>query len=143
MSMNYILAMFCACITGVAIGIGIHHNFDDKSPVVMTGGNSTFSAITVQSDNGSSPDPVFQEFVASENFDAVALSQMQAQLQQLLAQQDEMKNHQSELNREINAIQFRLDTHSESFRPLRSERDTQTVAPTPPQGLSPLLPPLR
>jgi hypothetical protein len=68
---------------------------------------------------------------------------MQEKLELLIAQQEEMKSHQSELNRELNAIQFRLDTHSESFRPLRSERDTQTLTPTPPQGLSPLLPPLR
>ncbi|MGJ8671642.1 hypothetical protein [Rubritalea sp.] len=140
--MNYILAIVCACITGIAIGIGINHKLDDKNSVIMPADAS--SPLRPVSDfEHSSDESTFTELEIGENFDSTALSQMQEQLQQLIAQHEQMQNHQSELNREVNAIQFRLDTHSESFRPLRSERDTQTTPPTAPQGVSPLLPPLR
>ena len=60
----------------------------------------------------------------------------------LLEQQETMRSQQSELNRELNAIQFRLDTHSASFRPLQSERETKALRTNVnSSSLTPLLPP--
>ncbi|MFC5049947.1 hypothetical protein ACFPK9_04910 [Rubritalea spongiae] len=142
--MNYLLAIVCACITGIAIGIGIHHNFEDpNSHLAPAGVNPTQNTLTDSGSHSTQDNDDNNDLAISANFDATALSQVQEQLQQLSAQYEQMLIHQSELNREVNAIQFRLDTHSESFRPLRAERDTQTTSPSPAQGISPLLPPLR
>lgn len=141
--MNFILAIVCACITGIAIGIGIHHNFDDASSVISPVATENSSLMIFSETEEATHDSSFSELITPGSFDSTALGQMQEKLQQLTAQYEEMQTHQSELNRELNAIQFRLDTHSSSFRPLRAERDTQTTPPTAPQGVSPLLPPLR
>lgn len=144
MKTNYLIAIVCSCVTGIAIGIGIgdqlgqakHHHSQRQQASLSDEPEETIDEVASSAEPSS---PI------ESSFDAAALSQLQEQFNKVLAQQQDMQNHQSELNRDLNALQFRLDTHSESFRPMRSERETKTLIPTtpPPQSLSPLLPPLR
>jgi len=144
--MNHILAAACASITGITLGVAIHHKM---------------SLGTIQPTADPHPPMVHQSegdyYYASEpprgtsqRFDQTSMiathagnrSQLERKFNKLVEQQETMSSQQSELNRELNAMQFRLDTHSASFRPLRSERETETLSPSMSTGpLTPLLPP--
>ena len=136
--MKSILAASCAGVTGITLGIALHHKqtLNTPSPVFPTAQHAYYQQ----------PQSPQQQFPVVPPRAALSASQTNPQLekniQALLEQQEMMKNQQSELNRDLNAIQFRLDTHSESFRPLSSEINTETFMPSnTPMGLSPLLPP--
>ena len=79
-------------------------------------------------------------------------------LQEIVAQLQEMKTENLELqgvnrdlqdqleetNRDLSELQFRVDTHSESFRPLRASSGTGSIirnSISPGRTLHPLLPP--
>ena len=137
--MNHLLAAACASITGISLGIALHHQhcLSQTSTHSATGLNeqATYEAFPPQQSHS------FQRTPATRSHSAVTgVSPIEQKLSNLLDQQETMKNQQSELNRELNAIQFRLDTHSASFRPLQSERETEVLR-SKQNTLSPLLPP--
>ncbi|WP_018970712.1 hypothetical protein [Rubritalea marina] len=129
--MNVLLASICASLTGISLGVGIKHHLEIEQliqkaeegtlPVVAVlqeaDGTDTL-AFTPDSKNAQDA-PSFVKPSSPDSNDTVA-----QQLNQLKQQQSMMLRQQSELNREVNAIQFRLDTHSASFRPLRTEPRT-------------------
>ena len=143
--MNHILAVACASITGITLGVALHHKMSlgtiqpttlVHSPMMHQTDGAYYSSESLR---GTS-----QLFDQSPMIAAHAgnSSQLESRLNKLLEQQETMHSQQSELNRELNAMQFRLDTHSASFRPLRSERETETLNPSMSSGsLTPLLPP--
>lgn len=144
--MNHILAVACASITGITLGIALHHK--------MSLGTTQPSAATHLSPVQQSEDDSYLSELSlsgtSQRFDpnsmiathAASSSPLEMKFNKLVEQQETMSSQQSELNRELNAMQFRLDTHSASFRPLRSERETKDLSPSMNNGpLTPLLPP--
>ncbi len=58
-------------------------------------------------------------------------------IHELTTQYRELHSQLTETNREINALTFRVETHSESFRPMRQRQENSVF----PSGISPLLPP--
>lgn len=146
--MKYILAVACASITGVSLGVALQHKSSvaNASLAVDYLNNNQQASLGIHGSNGL---PMNSENVNNSPYFQSNGSglrgnppQLETKLNSLLEQQNTMRNQQSELNRELNAIQFRLDTHSASFRPLQSERDTKsTTSGYLPAGLTPLLPP--
>lgn len=57
-----------------------------------------------------------------------------AAFEQLVAQNAELKNQVAETNRDLMALQFQVDSHSESFRPLKVAEEP---APMPSNGVLP------
>lgn len=144
--MKYILAVACASITGVSLGVALHHksSLDNVSqPNGYTNGIQVVNSGSEEGNNHSSHPTNYAHFQSnSTNAVTSNSSHLEKKLNSLLDQQETMRNQQAELNRELNAIQFRLDTHSASFRPLQSERDSKsTTSGFLPAGLTPLLPP--
>lgn len=125
--------------------MALQHKIELASPQiadVSTVSNAPNAIAQPPADNGhASPRTAPQIQVVSDN------SKLTAQLNALIEQQEVMKNQQAELNRDIYEIQFRLDTHSQNFRPLRTENSSGTnsndtlSSPNLEMGLSPLLPP--
>ncbi len=80
-----------------------------------------------------------------------ALREIVARLQELKSENLELQGVNSELqdqleetNRDLSELQFRVDTHSESFRPLRASSGTGSIfrnSISPGKALHPLLPP--
>ncbi len=154
--MNVFLVCVCACATGLSLGIGIKHHQDLKklSDAAQT---VSYSATATQEDHtdpsvtgkgGEANNIVLPKSAAQYPIETgmnkqVYASNLVGQLQQIEAQQSAMMRQQAELNRELNAIQFRLDTHSSSFRPLRAN-STQSGSSNNDFNFedNPLLPPL-
>ncbi len=138
---NQLLAVACASITGISLGIALHHKQSLGTPSPMAQYSSTVMQPTGSqhyastADNEHRPRTMYAPHTGSS-------THLESKLSKLLEQQETMGIQQSELNRELNAIQFRLDTHSASFRPLQSERDTKILnSPLSSGPLTPLLPP--
>ena len=138
--MNTILAVTCASITGLTLGIVLNHKQNLSNIVAQPAAMHTtpvaapLQQLTISAENATAP------VVITDHSVSVALEQ---QLNALIQQQELLSTQQAEFNRELNAIQFRLDTHSQSFRPLRAENNSSIIAPnTSDSGMSPLLPPL-
>ncbi|MDG2486896.1 MAG: hypothetical protein P8M65_04240 [Roseibacillus sp.] len=80
-----------------------------------------------------------------------ALEEIVGRLQELNAANSELRNANTylqeqlrETNRDLNELQFRVDTHSESFRPLRVSSAEESLlwnSISPGGNLHPLLPP--
>ncbi|HBM77165.1 MAG TPA: hypothetical protein DD438_03565, partial [Verrucomicrobiales bacterium] len=80
-----------------------------------------------------------------------ALEEIVGRLQELNAANSELRNTNAylqeqlrETNRDLNELQFRVDTHSESFRPLRVSSNEASLlwnSISPGGNLHPLLPP--
>ena len=80
-----------------------------------------------------------------------ALEEIVEQLRELNSANLELRNinvalqeQLSETNRDLNELQFRVDTHSESFRPLRASSNEASLlwnSISSQENLHPLLPP--
>lgn len=137
--MNHLLAVVSASITGISLGIAIHHKQSLVVPIPQHISQEQNSSHYFPL---SPPDQHLQGSPQIPATNNMASSHLENKINQLLVQQDSMRSQQSELNRELNAIQFRLDTHSASFRPLQSERNTEVLRNNVnSQPLTPLLPP--
>ena len=138
--MNHILAVACASITGISLGIALHHKQSLGTPTPTA---QEFTTMMPQSAPNHYVSEIGNEHSSSRTTSHVGSgSQVERKLSMLLEQQETMRSQQSELNRELNAIQFRLDTHSASFRPLQSERETEALRTNVnSSSLTPLLPP--
>jgi hypothetical protein len=53
-------------------------------------------------------------------------------------QQEELRDQVAEANRDLMELQFRVDTHSESFRPLRATQEPDPSIPSGPGVLPPI-----
>ena len=53
-------------------------------------------------------------------------------------QTEELRDQVAEANRDLMELQFRVDTHSESFRPLRATQEPDPSIPTGPGVLPPI-----
>lgn len=136
--MKFLLAVICASITGISLGIALYHKQSIAKPEFPEPSPYAYPPTYGYHFQGSSDaaQPVIIPTSQPANVDY-----LEKKLVELVEQQEIMRNQQSEINREINAIQFRLDTHSSQFRPIRMEQDT---VPQPGSPLSsPLLPPLQ
>ena len=139
--MNQILAVLCASITGISLGVTLHHKRSLEAPSPVVQYPSATMDQTAYEVNTSGTGNVLPNHSTSLAASSIGSStQLENKLNTLLEQQEAMRSQQSELNRELNTIQFRLDTHSASFRPLQSERDTEVLR-TNTSPLTPLLPP--
>ncbi len=72
------------------------------------------------------------------------LQELESRNQELQGNNVELQEQLKETNRDLNELQFRVDTHSESFRPLKASSGSGLVLrnSTSPGGLlHPLLPP--
>ncbi len=65
------------------------------------------------------------------------LEQQTAQIAELTSYYQTLESQLTETTRELNALTFRVETHSESFRPMRQRQDNSVF----PSGITPLLPP--
>lgn len=154
--MNVFLVCVCASATGLSLGVGLKHHHDLKKLTDTAYSVSSAPAAELDIQTNSTPKGLQTE--AGKHISSQSTDQVQAktgldrsdfspnlagQLQHIEAQQNSMLRQQAELNRELNAIQFRLDTHSSSFRPLRANS-----GPTRQPNIdfnfenNPLLPPL-
>ena len=73
-----------------------------------------------------------------------ALQEIVARLQELKSANTELQEQLEETNRDLSELQFRVDTHSESFRPLRASSGIGSIlrnSISPGNTLHPLLPP--
>ena len=139
--MHNLLAVACASITGISLGIVLNHkqSLGSIEPELQHTANtlhkngSHYYTSALDSETLHHSTPVTDAH-------AIGSSQVERKLNKLIELQNTMRNQQSELNRELNAVQFRLDTHSASFRPLQSERETEALR-TNPSPFPPLLPP--
>ena len=138
--MNHILAVACAGITGISLGIALHHKQSLTTPSPTAQHTATMMHQTGPNHYASETGNEHPSSRATSHVGSS--SQVERKLSMLLDQQETMRSQQSELNRELNAIQFRLDTHSASFRPLQSERETEALrTDVNSSSLTPLLPP--
>lgn len=80
-------------------------------------------------------DPAGAPVAASREVDA-RFERAVATFEQLVAQNAELKNQVAETNRDLMALQFQVDSHSESFRPLKISEE-----PVPMPSSSGVLPP--
>lgn len=138
--MASILIITCASISGITLGMVLQHKIDLAAPRVHNlssiGASSHPSATPTRLHlTESLPSPT-QQLIAPDD------SKLMAKLTELTQQQKSMQSQQAELNRDINEIQFRLDSHSQDFRPLRTERSIDSLSlPSSEMDLNPLLPP--
>lgn len=135
--MNTILAVTCASITGLTLGVVLNHKHNLSNIVAQPAVTSEIASAA----------PLQQLAQPESTVPSAALvadtSALEQQLNTLIQQQELLSNQQAEFNRELNAIQFRLDTHSQSFRPLRAENNSSIITPNHSDSVnSPLLPPL-
>lgn len=150
--MNHLIISLCAGVLGITLGIGTYHaaTIDQQS----VGDRYTSAPIIIQAAPGYMQ-PGNNELYADDAPSSIAqpvqnshqgINELKKRLDQLTRQQTSIKGEQTELNREINAIQFRLDSHSASFRPLQSENgeSTESAIPTAePDTMNPLILPPR
>ncbi len=72
------------------------------------------------------------------------LQELESRNQKLQGTNVELQEQLKETNRDLNELQFRVDTHSESFRPLKTSSGSGLVlrnSISPGRALHPLLPP--
>ncbi|MFC4995468.1 hypothetical protein [Rubritalea tangerina] len=140
--MNFILAVTCASITGATIGIAVNHKLSLPSQLPSPGFVEQ-DGTSADPHSSTTPNQLNSDTQVSLNSstDSIHVKALETKIDRLNEQLNLITNQQSEFNRELNAIQFRLDTHSASFRPLRSERETEIAPPTTGTGITPLLPP--
>lgn len=130
--MNHLILSLSAVVLGATIGIGVHHamthgdistlNSQSTAPIIIQAHPGYMQTTDGELYPSSSPSIGMQ---APQN-SPQDINALKKRLDLLARQQTGLKGEQNELNREINAIQFRLDSHSASFRPLQSENGDST-----------------
>ena len=86
------------------------------------------------------PEPPPQKPLASRSSNRLLLeklAQQSDQITELTSYYQSLESQLTETTRELNALTFRVETHSESFRPMRQRQDNSVF----PSGITPLLPP--
>ena len=79
----------------------------------------------------------------SVNIDKKTLDSLVAEIQRLGKSNETLRDQLAELNRDLMQLEFRVDTHSESFRPLPvNEEQIATTSEEPIEEEASLLPPL-
>ena len=79
----------------------------------------------------------------SVSIDKKTLDSLVAEIQRLGKSNESLRDQLAELNRDLMQLEFRVDTHSESFRPLPvNEEQIATTSEEPLEEEASLLPPL-
>lgn len=151
----------CSALLGVMTGAALIHALQFMESNYATGGNleifkrersriarKVIPAVAPQEGTVASPPSV----QSGELMTLKALEEIVARLQELKSANHELRDINVDLqeqlretNRDLNELQFRVDTHSESFRPLRvpsgSEASLLWNSGMSGEALHPLLPP--
>jgi methyl-accepting chemotaxis protein len=72
-----------------------------------------------------------------------ALNEIVSVLRELKEENQDLREQVKEANRDLTEMQFRIDTHSKSFRPMREAAGSATQLDSGPPSSHPLLPPKR
>ncbi|SHK33260.1 hypothetical protein SAMN02745181_3632 [Rubritalea squalenifaciens DSM 18772] len=150
-----VLTLLCALIIGVVVGAGLNHKSQIGTALHVLNTQSAQEADNLDkaTDQDSNTLPAFQGTPAvpttvektiyqSNPEDAVKVAKLESDFAKLSKKYEFLSTQLLEANREIQSLRFIVDTHSESFRPLRTEQNKENSNSfSPPAGLSPLLPP--
>lgn len=145
----------CAIILGATFGIVVHHKYQTKTQKQIVGSAVTLNSSTNRGSFEGSPltqsagtNSANQRTLNTAEFhnqaESVYIKELREQIEALKEQNAQLSNRQIEINDELHAMQFRLDSHSSSFRPLRTELNKSEPSNgnfISPSRVNPLLPP--
>lgn len=147
--MTQAILSISSLIIGLLIGLTLAHSKESTSPATQ----QPFKVTTI--DQPTMPEPEEKLYVNAKPVQSNKVDQThskesiengllltkieeQANIIELLnSKYTELHAQLNETSREINALTFRVETHSESFRPMRQRQENSVF----PSGISPLLPP--
>lgn len=137
--------------SGVALGImggsvGVHwlhlsgaQELSESGQVVGLGPDALTPVAPVASESVASPVQAVH-FERSSAATVVALEEVISRLQELKSENSHLQEQLQETNRDLNELQFRVDTHSGEFRPMKHSAFGGLLS-SPGEGAHPLLPP--
>lgn len=126
--MHSSLPIICAAITGLTLGLVLQH----KSHIESQPSDHTAAAAAPASLGSMATEPTAQPYAKTAMAPQIQVHSspaQEAQIAQLLEEIEMLKQQQANFNREVSGIQFRLDTHSQQFRPLRAENNSGVTSP--------------
>ncbi len=150
--MNSTLPIICGALLTAMVGAGVSHYWSVQSMVAMVPLQQqphqivpTLPSIQKPIQKISTPVAtpiVSQEPIAKKHSQEEFFIELLAELKQLKNENKDLRDLMCETNRDVMKLSFRVDTHSESFRPLpTSEQRQETSFHIPDDSLPGVLPP--
>lgn len=151
-----VMTLFCALIIGMVLGAGLTHKSQLGSAISALAAShdqptaqeqpipqAEYASTGATLPSSAQASTVIERTVVQSNpEDAEKMLKLESDFIKLSKKHEYLSSQLLEANRELQSLRFIVDTHSESFRPLRSEQNRQdNNSFAPPSGLSPLLPP--
>jgi hypothetical protein len=150
--MNSTLPIICGTLLTAMVGAGVSHYWSVQSMVATASfqqqpAQIVSTAPTVQRPIQKIATPVANTVVSQEpsaksHSQEEFFNELLAELKQLKNENRDLRDLMGETNRDVMKLSFRVDTHSESFRPLpTSEQRQETSFNIPDDSLPGVLPP--
>ncbi len=150
--MNSTLPIICGTLLTAMVGAGVSHYWSVQSMVAMAPLQQQPNQIapslpSIQKPIQKISTPVAttvasQEPIAKNHSQEEFFNELLAELKQLKNENKDLRDLMGETNRDVMKLSFRVDTHSESFRPLpTSEQRQETSFHIPDDSLPGVLPP--
>ena len=150
--MNSTLPIICGTLLTAMVGAGVSHYWSVQSMVAMAPLQQQPNQIAPSLPSIQKPiqkiftpvatTVVSQEPIAKNHSQEEFFNELLAELKQLKNENKDLRDLMGETNRDVMKLSFRVDTHSESFRPLpTSEQRQETSFHIPDDSLPGVLPP--
>ncbi len=150
--MNSTLPIICGTLLTAMVGAGVSHYWSVQSmvataPLQQQAAQIVSTLPSIQKPIQKIATPVAttvasQEPAAKSHSQEAFFSELLAELKQLKSENQDLRDLMGETNRDVMKLSFRVDTHSESFRPLpTSEQRLDTSFNIPDDSLPGVLPP--
>lgn len=151
--MNSTLPIICGTLLTGMVGAGLSHYWSVQTLVAMAPlveetpaqfvSVSTFTQEPVQANSAPlSKEMKASEVIAKNPSQEAFFNELLAELKQLKNENRDLRDLMGETNRDLMKLNFRVDTHSQSFRPLpTSEERNDNTFHIPDDSLPGVLPP--